>query len=92
MVALHEKTYKRASRHGAQAIKRVSTNDVRLDMLLTIPGIGAEMADAILKACGSIEEAACGDCLKHVPRMGKTLRNRVVNVLTSEDEVRVEKK
>ena len=92
MVALHEKTYKRASRHGAQAIKRVSTNDVRLDMLLTIPGIGAEMADAIVKACGSIEEAACGDCLKHVPRMGKTLRNRVVNVLTSEEEVRVEKK
>lgn len=92
MVALHEKTYKRASRHGAQAVKRVSTNDVRVDMLLTIPGIGAEMADAIVDACGSIEEAACGECLRNVPRMGKTLRNRVIEVLTSEDEVRVEKK
>ena len=91
MVALHEKTYKKASRHGAQAVRRVSTNDVRLDMLLTIPGIGAEMADAIIKTCGSIEEAACGECLKEVPRMGKTLRNRVVDVLTSEEEVRVEK-
>ena len=92
MVALHEKTYKKASRHGAQAVRRVSTNDVRLDMLLTIPGIGADMADAIIEACGSIEEAACGDCLREVPRMGKTLRNRVVNVLTSEDAVRVEKR
>ena len=91
MVALHEKTYKKASRHGAQAVRRVSTNDVRLDMLLTIPGVGAEMADAIIKACGSIEEAACGECLRDVPRMGKTLRNRVIETLTSEDEVRVEK-
>ena len=92
MVALHEKTYKKASRHGAQAVRRVSTNDVRLDMLLTIPGIGADMADAIIEACGSIEEAACGDCLREVPRMGKILRNRVVDVLTSEDAVRVEKR
>ena len=92
MVALHEKTYKKASRHGAQAVRRVSTKDVRKDMLLTIPGVGAEMADAIIQSCGSIEEVACGECLRDVPRMGKTLRARVVNVLTSEEEVRVEKK
>ena len=92
MVALHEKTYKKASRHGAQAVRRVSTNDVRKDMLLTIPGVGAEMADALIQSCGSIEEVACGECLRDVPRMGKTLRARVVNVLTSEEEVRVEKK
>jgi len=91
MVALHEKTYKKASRHGAQAVRRVSTNDVRADMLLTIPGIGPEMVDAVIKACGSIEEAACGDCLRDVPRMGKVLRNRIIEVLTSEEEVRVER-
>ena len=91
MVALHEKTYKKASRHGAQAVRRVSTNDVRADILLTIPGIGPDMSEAILKACGSIEEAACGDCLRDVPRMGKVLRNRVIDVLTSEEEVRVER-
>jgi ERCC4-type nuclease len=91
MVALHEKTYKKASRHGAQAIRRVSTNDVRKDMLLAIPGIGPDMVEAIIEACGSIEEAACGDCLRDVPRMGKVLRNRVVEVLTSEDEVRFER-
>ncbi|WP_293318553.1 helix-hairpin-helix domain-containing protein, partial [Phenylobacterium sp.] len=89
---LHEKTYKKASRHGAQAVRRVSTNDVRADILLTIPGIGPEMSEAILKACGSIEEAACGECLRDVPRMGKVLRNRVVDVLTSEEEVRVERR
>jgi|TARA_R100000152_G_C6728797_1_gene153754 ERCC4-type nuclease len=89
--ALHQKTYKAASRHGAQAIKRVSTNDVRFDMLRTIPGIGPEMVDAILDECGSIEEAACADCLRQVPRMGKVLRARVVEALTSEDPVRVER-
>jgi ERCC4-type nuclease len=91
MVALHEKTFKKASRHGAQAVRRVSTNDVRADMLLTIPGIGPEMVDAILDACGSIEEAACGDCLRDVPRMGKVLRKRVIDVLTTEDEYRIER-
>ncbi len=91
MVALHEKTYKKASRHGAQAIKRVSTNDVRKDILLAIPGIGPEMTEAIINACGSIEEAACGDCLRDVPRMGKVLRNRIIEVLTSEEEVRFER-
>jgi DNA excision repair protein ERCC-4 len=89
--ALHQKTYKAASRHGAQAIKRVSTNDVRFDMLRTIPGIGPEMVDAILDECGSIEEAACADCLRQVPRMGKVLRARVVEALTSETPVRVER-
>lgn len=91
MVALHEKTYKKASRHGAKAIKRVSSNDVRIDMLLTIPGIGPEMAESIIKTCGSIEEAAFQDTLRNVPRLGKVLRNRIVEVLTSEEEVRVER-
>tara|TARA_R110002012_G_scaffold33393_2_gene97829 strand:- start:37586 stop:38275 length:690 start_codon:yes stop_codon:yes gene_type:complete len=91
MVALHEKTYKKASRHGAQAVRRVSTNDVRKDMLLTIPGIGPDMVEAIIKSCGSIEEVACGDCLRDVPRMGKILRNRVIEVLRSEEEVRFER-
>ena len=92
IVGLHEKTYKQASRHGAQAVRRVSSNDVRVDMLRTIPGIGDEMVDNILTACGSIEEAACGDCLRDVKRMGKVLRGRVVEALTSEDPVLIERK
>jgi len=92
IVGLHEKTYKQASRHGAQAVRRVSSNDVRVDMLRTIPGIGDEMVDNILEACGSIEEAACGECLRDVKRMGKVLRGRVVEALTSEDEVLIERR
>jgi len=92
LVGLHEKTYKSASRHGAQAIRRVSSNDVRVDMLRTIPGIGDEMVDKIIAACGSLEEAACGDCLRGVPRMGKVLRARVLEALTSEEPVHVERR
>lgn len=91
LVGLHEKTYKAASRHGAQAVRRVSSNDVRFDMLRTIPGIGPEMVDKILGACGSIEEAACGECLRDVKGMGKVLRARVIEALTSESPVRIEK-
>ena len=90
ITALHEKCYKPASRHGAKSVRRVSTNDVRLDALLTIPGIGQDVAEGILTACGSIEEAACGECLREVPRMGKVLRNRVVEVLTKETPVTVQ--
>jgi len=92
MVGLHQKTYKSASRHGAQAVKRVSSNDVRVDMLRTIPGIGDEMVDNILSACGSVEEAACGDCLRNVKRMGKVLRGRVLEALTSEEPVVIERR
>jgi len=88
--ALHQKVNKPASRHGAKAVRRVSTNDVRLDAILTIPGIGQDMAEAILASCGSIEEAACGECLRNVPRMGKVLRNRVIDVLTNENPVTVQ--
>ena len=90
LAALHQKCNKPASRHGAKAVRRVSTNDVRLDALLTVPGIGQEMAENILASCGSIEEAACGVCLRDVPRMGKVLRNRVIEVLTSEQPIIIE--
>jgi hypothetical protein len=50
------------------------------------------MVDNILEACGSIEEAACGDCLRNVKRMGKVLRGRVIEALTSEDAVKIERR
>jgi len=50
------------------------------------------MVDNILEACGSIEEAACGECLRGVKRMGKVLRGRVVEALTSEEAVRIERR
>ena len=89
---LHSKLHKPASKHGAQAIRRVSTNDIRMDMLLTIPGIGPELAEKLLERCGNIEEMAYGQSLKDVRGLGKTLRKRLVDVLTSEDPVKIERR
>jgi len=92
IVKLHSKLHKPASRHGAKAVTRVSTNDVRADMLLTIPGFGPELVERLLKKCGSIEEMLFPASLKQVRRMGTTLRQRLLEVLTSEEPVKVQKK
>jgi len=89
---LHDKLQKPASRHGAQSLRRVASNDARLDILLTIPGIGADMAERILEKCGSIEEMCHPDSLKLIKGLGPTLRSRIINILTSEEEVRFERK
>ena len=90
IVSLHDKLERPASRHGGRAVRRVSTNDVRADMLLTIPGFGEELVDNLLRHCGSIEEMLHPDALKDVPRMGKILRNRLIEALTAEEVVKVE--
>jgi len=91
IVSLHDKLERPASRHGGRAVRRVSTNDVRADMLLTIPGFGEDMVDNLLKHCGSIEEMLEPDALKDVPRMGKVLRARLLEALSSEEPVKVER-
>ena len=90
IVKLHNKLHKPASAHGARAIRRVSTNDVRKDMLLTIPGIGAQMADKLLTECGSIEEMCFPESLKTVKGLGAKTREKVIQVLTSEEQVHIE--
>ena len=89
---LHSKLHKPASTHGARAITRVSTNDVRADMLLAVPGFGKELVDKLLDKCGCIEEMLHHESLKAVKGMGSILRQRLIDVLTSEEPVKVEKK
>ena len=89
VVKLHDKLHKPASRHGAKALKRVSTNDVRLDMLLSIPGIGMDMGERMLEKCGSIEEMAYPESLREIRGLGEVLRKRVVDVITSEEPVSI---
>jgi ERCC4-type nuclease len=91
IVKLHNKLHKPASAHGAKAIRRVSTNDVRKDMLLTIPGIGSQMADKLIKECGSIEEMCFPESLKVVKGLGEKNRAKVIEVLTSENPVHIER-
>ena len=90
IVKLHNKLHKPASAHGARAIRRVSTNDVRKDMLLTIPGVGSQMVDKLLSNCGSIEEMCFPESLKLVKGLGAKTRERIIEVLSSEDPVHVE--
>lgn len=89
---LHQKLHKPASRHGAKAVTRVSTNDVRADMLLTIPGFGPELVEKTLERCGNIEEMVHPESLKQVRGMGDTLRGRLIHVLTSEEPVKIERR
>jgi len=92
MIKLHQKIHKPASRHGAKAIRRVSSNDIRADMLLAIPGFGPELVDKLLDVCGSIEEMTYPESCKKVKGMGPVLRQRLNSVLTSEDPVKMERK
>ena len=88
---LHGKLHKPASRHGAQAVRRVSTNDVRKDLLLAIPGLGPELVDRLMSICGSIEEMAYPEVLKQVKGLGDKKRALIIEVLTSEEPVHIER-
>ena len=92
VIKLHDKLNKPASKHGGKMIRKVTTYDVRKDMLLAIPGIGEQMAERMLKSCGSIEEMLYVESLKKVKGMGDTLAKRVVQALTSESVVHVERR
>ena len=59
-------------------------------MLLTIPGVGSQMVDKLLTNCGSIEEMCFPESLKLVKGLGAKTRERIIEVLSSEDPVHVE--
>ena len=92
IVKLHDKLHKPASKHGAHPIRRVGSNDLRLDMIMTIPGIGREMAERILEKCGSIEEMCFPESLKQIKGLGEVRRKLIIKVLTSEEVVRQERR
>lgn len=92
IVRLHDKLHKPASKHGAQSIRRVASNDLRADMLATIPGIGMETAQKMLEKCGSIEEMCFHESLKEIKGLGDVRRKLIIDILTSEEPVRQERK
>jgi ERCC4-type nuclease len=88
---LHDKLHKPASSHGAKAVRRVSTNDVRKDVLLSIPGIGPDLVERLLDKCGNIEEMMFPEALKQVKGLGEQKRRMIIEVLTSESPVHIER-
>jgi len=92
IVRLHDKLHKPASKHGAQSIRRVASNDLRADMLATVPGIGMETAQKMLEKCGSIEEMCFPESLKEIKGLGTVRRKMIIDILTSEEPVRQERK
>ena len=92
IVRLHDKLHKPASSHGAHTIRRVASNDLRADMLATVPGIGMETAQKMLKKCGSIEEMCFPVSLKEIKGLGEVRRKLIIEILTSEEAVRQERK
>ena len=92
IVRLHDKLHKPASKHGAQSIRRVASNDLRAVMLATVPGIGMETAQKMLEKCGSIEEMCFPESLKEIKGLGTVSRKLVIDILTSEEPVRQERK
>tara|TARA_R110000751_G_scaffold79711_4_gene160701 strand:+ start:5177 stop:5872 length:696 start_codon:yes stop_codon:yes gene_type:complete len=69
--------------------KRISTNDVRVDMLATVKGISEKKAKDLLNQFGSIMEV--GECnineLCFIDGMGEIVSKRLSKVLNSEERV-----
>jgi ERCC4-type nuclease len=61
-------------------------------MLLAIPGFGQDLVEKLLERCGCIEEMLHVESVKQVKGMGSVLRQRLIEVLTSEEPVKVERK
>jgi len=70
-------------------LKRITTNDLRLNMLCSIKGISEVKAKALINEFGSIMEigeATIGEMIK-LDGIGTTLAQRVLDTLSSEDKV-----
>ena len=57
----------------------------------TIPGFGDDLVKKLLEKCGSIEEMLFPESLKQVRGLGTTLRQRLLDVLTSEEPIKIQK-
>jgi len=73
-----------------KTLKRVATQDVRVDMLTTIKGISQKKAEELLEEYGCIMEI--GDCkpseITIIKGIGKTVADRILNILNSEEKVK----
>ena len=74
-----------------QVIKRISTDDLRIDVLTSIKGISVKKAKALLKKFGSIAEIAHTPAneINSIDGIGPTIASRVLEVLNTENRVKI---
>jgi len=74
-----------------QVFKRLTTDDLRLDLLSSIKGVSIKKAKVLIKQYGSIMEV--GECsafeLQAIEGIGETLAKRIISTLNSEEKVKI---
>tara|TARA_R110000744_G_scaffold255723_1_gene371193 strand:- start:3168 stop:3857 length:690 start_codon:yes stop_codon:yes gene_type:complete len=74
-----------------QIFKRLSTDDLRLDLLSSIKGVSIKKAKELITTYGSIMEI--GECsayeLQAIEGIGETLAKRIITTLNSEEKVKI---
>ncbi len=74
-----------------EVFKRVSTDDLRLDVLTSIKGVSIKKAKRLIKEYGSIMEIGeqTEEELQYLDGVGQVLASRIVNTLNSEKKVKI---
>jgi len=74
-----------------ELFKRITTDDLRLDLLSGIKGLSVKKAKELLKEFGSIMEIGeqTVDELKQIDGIGTTIAERILKVLNNEDKVKI---
>lgn len=72
-------------------MKRITTDDLRINMLATIKGISTTKAQILIDDFGSLMEIgeATVDELTKIDGIGITLAQRIIDTLNSEDKVTI---
>ncbi len=84
------KPFKRAAIEP-QVFKRITTDDLRIDLLTSIKGVSIKKAKDLIKEFGSIMEI--GECsefeIQVIDGIGETLAKRIISTLNSEEKVKI---
>ena len=74
-----------------QVFKRITTDDLRIDLLSSVKGVSIKKAKLLIKQYGSIMEI--GECsafeLQAIEGIGETLAKRIISTLNSEEKVKI---
>ncbi|MAL11596.1 MAG: hypothetical protein CMF74_18280 [Maricaulis sp.] len=70
-------------------LKRITTDDLRLDMLCTIKGVSKSKAKKIIEKYGSVMEVGESNVneLSSIDGIGPTIAKRIIDTLNSEEKV-----